>query len=466
MNTRTCRAITIVLLILGAAALSSRATVFFERDDLAIVHGWVKGEMPTNDLSGQKTYTNAAWRAKMLTQFPKADADGDGVLTEAEAIQYHMAQVRMFTPQGREEEFVPATASRWTEYVAMRDGVKLPTEILLPGGRGPWPVILSRSSRGRIDSGFDYGNELLRHGYAFVGQDLTPDSDAFNADLLGRPVGDQKLTTEQAAEIRARQSSRDSGMDGHDAVEWIARQPWCNGKVAVTGYSEGSGQSKSTLANKPPHLTGMVTSIGTLSRGSRGPIGLRPGPRIGWNRVIPDPTNTWAPPSARDDAGRPGGRRYTDALVEAAPGIQTYVNDRDGWFDFAVQGSIDEWNALRPNGKAVLIMGIGGHGPLDPSSRMAPAFGDADIFMREVDAFKVLKGEPAPPSMMYYFLMGDATDPGAPGNVWKMTDTWPPPHTATAWYMTGDGLLASEPASGEPASLSYSYDPRNPVRTL
>jgi putative CocE/NonD family hydrolase len=25
------------------------------------------------------------------------------------------------------------------------------------------------------------------------------------------------------------------GPDGHDAVEWLARQPWCNGKVAMWG---------------------------------------------------------------------------------------------------------------------------------------------------------------------------------------------------------------------------------------
>ncbi len=440
------------------------ATVFFERDDLAIVHGWVPGAPPTNDLSGQKTYTNAAWRAKMLAQFPAADANGDGVLTEAEAIQYHMAQVRMFTPQGREEEFVPDRASRWTELVAMRDGVKLPTEILLPGGTGPWPVVLCRSSRGRIDSGFDYGNELLRHGYAFVSQDIAPGGESFNADLLGRPVDGSAPSREEAAQIRARQSSRDSGKDGHDAVEWIAQQPWCNGTIAMTGYSEGSGQTKSTLANRPPHLTGIVTSIGTLSRNARGPVGLRPGPRISWDNVVPEP-EAWTPPGAEPASDVRTGR-YAGALVAAAPQITAFVNDRDGWFDFAVQGSIDEWNALRPNNKAVLIMGIGGHGPLSTAARMAPAFGDADIFMREIDAFRVLKGEPAPPSMLYYFLMGDCSDPAAPGNVWKMTDVWPVPCSTTVWYMSGNGQLVASAPRGAPAALTYVYDPRNPVRTL
>jgi len=31
----------------------------------------------------------------------------------------------------------------------------------------------------------------------------------------------------------------DDGRDGYDAVEWIAAQSWCNGKVAMWGYSYG-----------------------------------------------------------------------------------------------------------------------------------------------------------------------------------------------------------------------------------
>lgn len=454
-----------LFLTLVVAARGVRANVFFERDDLAVVHGWVDGTLPTNDLSGQKTYTNAAWRARMLQQFPAADADGDGEVSEAEAIRYHMSQVRMFTPNGREEEFVPATASRWTEQVAMRDGTALPTEILLPGGQGPWPVVLCRSSRGRVDSGFDYGNELLRHGFAFVSQDLTPDSAAYNADVLGRPVGDRPISREETAQIRARQSRRDSGQDGHDTIAWIARQPWCNGNIAMTGYSEGSGQTKSTLATCPPQLSGIVTAIGTLSRDARGPIGLRPGGRIGWDNVIPDPPATWAPPRS-DEPTDNRMARHADALVAAAPQVTAFVNDRDGWFDFAVQGSIEEWKALRPNGKAVLIMGVGGHGPLDATARLAPAYGDADLMLREIEAFNALRDVPAPAAAFYYFLMGDATDPRAPGNLWKVTDVWPIPHTAAAWYLTADGRLTRDICTNPPTAVSYAYDPQDPVRTL
>jgi putative CocE/NonD family hydrolase len=48
------------------------------------------------------------------------------------------------------------------------------------------------------------------------------------------------------------------GPDGHDIVEWLARQPWCNGKVAMFGGSYGGHNQWATLKEFPPHLKTMV----------------------------------------------------------------------------------------------------------------------------------------------------------------------------------------------------------------
>lgn len=452
------------VLVVMTLTLPVDAQVFFERDDLAVVHGWVEGNLPEQDLTGQQTYKHPGWRQKMLVQFPKADADGDGNLTEAEAIQYHMRQARMFTPQGKELHFLPKDVSRWTVRVPMRDGAKLPTEIYLPAGQGPWPVVLVRSARGRIDSALDFGNELLRMGYAFVGQDLTPAGDFIDADVLGRPTGRQKLTREQRAQMNARRSRRNAGEDGYDTVEWIAQQAWSNGKIAITGYSEACSTSKASMALRPPHLTAAITAIGTLSRGS--PT-VASGGRISWNGDAPKRPEKWSPPPAGGLSDR-FRRRSPDALVKAAPEVDLYLNDRTGWFDFATQGAIDEWVALKHNGKSILIMGIGGHGALSNQGRLPPAYGDCDIMFREADEFGWLTGKIAASSVssqMYYFLMGDATAPDAPGNVWKVTDDWPPPHTPRSWHFTADGKLTPGDSAGKAGSLSYTYDPRDPVQT-
>ncbi|MCH9007037.1 hypothetical protein IIA29_03370, partial [candidate division KSB1 bacterium] len=43
-------------------------------------------------------------------------------------------------------------------------------------------------------------------------------------------------------------------IDGHDAIEWIAAQPWCNGKVGISGRSAGGIMANLAAAADPEHL--------------------------------------------------------------------------------------------------------------------------------------------------------------------------------------------------------------------
>jgi putative CocE/NonD family hydrolase len=64
-----------------------------------------------------------------------------------------------------------------------------------------------------------------------------------------------------------------------------------------------------------------------------------------------------------------------------------------------------------------------------------------------------------------YYVMGDITTPGAPGNTWRMSDRWPVPARTTRYYLTADrGLSPDAPHGGQP--LSYRYDPKDPVPTV
>jgi predicted acyl esterase len=439
---------------------TTTAQVRFDRDDIMVAAGWKSGEPITEDISQHKTYQNEAWRAKMLRQFPDADADKDGTLSESEAINYHLSKVRRFTPQGGELEYLKGYASRWTERVKMRDGQSLPVEVYLPIGDGPWPVVLVRSARGRVDSVLDYGNELIRAGYAVVGGDLTPEGDFVNADVLGREVEGSQMTAEERANLNARRSQRNPAHDGADTIAWIAKQPWSNGQVGMNGYSEASAQAKNALSMNPPELKAVVSAIGTLSR-ELNPFGTRTGApvesRTGNYRPL---SGGWQPPTERRgvEAG---------ALVRSQATPDVFYNDRTGWFDFAVQGAIREWSKMRSNGKSTLIMGIGGHGRLADDARLAPEYGDADVFQPEITAFEWLRGkDPAlARSRFYYFLMGDATNPAAPGNVWKVTEEWPVAHEEVSWYLHAGGTLSTTKPSGN-GTVSYVHDPRRPVETL
>ncbi|KAL2205684.1 alpha/beta-hydrolase [Sarocladium strictum] len=48
------------------------------------------------------------------------------------------------------------------------------------------------------------------------------------------------------------------GRDGHDSIEWIGTQPWCNGNVGMTGNSWLGTTQWFIAAQQPPHLKAMA----------------------------------------------------------------------------------------------------------------------------------------------------------------------------------------------------------------
>lgn len=115
--------------------------------------------------------------------------------------------------------------------VPMRDGVKLGTNIYLPEGDGPWPVILTRTPYNM--RGYNRrASKYLDAGIAFVSQDCRG-----------------KHTSEGVYE-----PYQDDMEDGYDIVEWIAEQPWCNGKVGMSGRSAMGICTNLAAAADPPHL--------------------------------------------------------------------------------------------------------------------------------------------------------------------------------------------------------------------
>lgn len=75
------------------------------------------------------------------------------------------------------------------------------------------------------------------------------------------------------------------GRDGHDAVEWIAAQPWSSGKVGMYGNSALAMSQWAIAAEQPPHLTCIAPWEGgtDLYREYYTDNGL---PSMGFNRFI------------------------------------------------------------------------------------------------------------------------------------------------------------------------------------
>ncbi len=136
--------------------------------------------------------------------------------------------------------------------VPMRDGVRLATDVYRPARDGEpvpgrWPVILGRTS-------YDKSNEWLwvkpvceyftRRGYVVVVQDLRG---RYKSEGFG-----QYFHTANPTE----------GKDSYDTIEWIAAQPWSNGRVGMVGSSHGAIVQQIAALHRPPHLAAIWPDVG------------------------------------------------------------------------------------------------------------------------------------------------------------------------------------------------------------
>ncbi len=120
--------------------------------------------------------------------------------------------------------------------IPTRDGINLSADIYKPHQmEKPLPAIMVLTPYGANEK-VDRAMYFARRGYVFV-----------TVDCRGRRHSEGTFTPFE-----------DDGKDGYDAVEWIAKQPWCNGKVGMMGGSYRGMVQWMTLKNFPPHLKSIV----------------------------------------------------------------------------------------------------------------------------------------------------------------------------------------------------------------
>ena len=112
----------------------------------------------------------------------------------------------------------------FNQRMAMRDGVVLSADVYLPSVGDAFPVLLCRTlyskesnpgtDGARPDGYVGWGMRFVEAGYGFVIQ-----------DVRGRYDSDGVWEVYVEAE------------DGHDTVEWIGSQSWCDGNVGMCGIS-------------------------------------------------------------------------------------------------------------------------------------------------------------------------------------------------------------------------------------
>ena len=144
--------------------------------------------------------------------------------------------------------------------------------------------------------------------------------------------------------------------DGYDFVEWVAAQPWSNGKVGMSGNSGVAMHQWGIAAEQPPHLACIAPWECTtdLYRESFFEGGV---PALSFNKFI-----------AAQVTG-PNGVDDQVAMAKMYPDMNAYWNDKradfrkvkvpvyqtGGWSHFHLPGSINAWRRCRSHQKWLRI---------------------------------------------------------------------------------------------------------------
>jgi putative CocE/NonD family hydrolase len=140
-------------------------------------------------------------------------------------------------------EVGPGYDIEMSRMIPTRDGVQLEAWITKPSQvTGKLPTVLTLTQYD-IDGGRhkDLAGSYARHGYAFVQAYVRG---------RGRSGGDKSDNTGPTV-----------GRDGYDLVEWIAAQPWSDGKVVMFGGSFVGMTQWRTAAQHPPHLASIAPYV-------------------------------------------------------------------------------------------------------------------------------------------------------------------------------------------------------------
>ena len=132
-------------------------------------------------------------------------------------------------------------------YLTARDGTQLRYDVIRPDGPGPFPTLLNyegyAAGSDATDGGVSaFSDRILQRGYALIG-----------VSVRGTGCSQGKFDPFDAT----------MGTDGYDAIEWIAKQRWSNGRVGMIGVSFGGITQLVTAADRPPHLDAIAPSSAT-----------------------------------------------------------------------------------------------------------------------------------------------------------------------------------------------------------
>jgi len=386
-------------------------------------------------------------------------------------------------PSGTPDRFAAADVTH-DRMVAMRDGVRLATDVYLPrGAAGPLPAVLVRLPYGKTDDHCAMPMTaawFARKGYACTVQDVRG---KFDSEGRFDPA-------HQAIEIA----------DTYDTIDWVARQPWSDGRVGMWGESYYGMTSLAGGIGQHPALKAIAPGNITLDLY---PIVFRGG------AFCLNAMGQWALAMAAQGYNDLSGvdvRHLPLADIPRRAGIESPIFDAfmanpvrgaywerhgmpqgyerlkvptlwwGGWYDNLMGGQLADWMKVSANNGHAdhirLMIGPWDHDGTADHTVKACCLPVGETARHRWDTYQAFFdrylmgldngwGRAGPVEI---FVMGD--------NRWRVESEWPLARTrytpvylhsgGKANTLDGDGRLGFEPPGAEPADR-FVYDPDNPV---
>jgi putative CocE/NonD family hydrolase len=372
--------------------------------------------------------------------------------------------------------------------IPMRDGVKLAADIWLPEAPGRYPLILVRTpylKNMEMLKVPEYGEYYATRGYAFAVEDTRGRGDS---------EGNFNFFFQE-------------GPDGYDTIEWLAKQPFSNGRIGMMGVSYLATVQWLAAREQPPSLVCIAPTApagryleelpfvggafmhewslswlngtsGKIEQGTKG---------VNWDRVL-----AHRPLLTADSVmGRPM-RMYREFLTNPLMGdywkrIQFTPEDFTkikipsltvtGWFDGDQPGALFYWRGLMAGApdksQHFLVAGPWNHG----ETYLGGATKEGEL---ELTPESIVDNKALHLSWFDWCLKRSAPKFDAPksriyvtgANEWRSADIYPPREAVVRpMYFTsggkansilGDGKLSWDRPADVPPDR-FTYDPKHPV---
>ncbi len=133
--------------------------------------------------------------------------------------------------------------------VEMRDGIRLATDVYRPARDGElvpgrYPTVVCMTPYDKTERRYtEIADFFVPRGYAVVLQDL------------------RDRHRSEGTDEYFHSATPHTGEDGYDTIEWIAAQPWSNGRTGTVGSSYAGITQVRTALESPPHLTAIWPDV-------------------------------------------------------------------------------------------------------------------------------------------------------------------------------------------------------------